>query len=88
MLIRVTTKDVQSAKLLAADLAGLFGDASVTLQPDGEVLVEPHQESNRALVRTLEAVEGWLERMRIASAAVSVGGRSYTLEHPQPLPSG
>ena len=83
MLVRVATKDVESAKLLVVDLVGLFGGEHVSLQTDGEVQLQLRGEINGALVQTLEAIERWLEQTRTASAQLSVDERSYTVEHPQ-----
>ena len=83
MLVRVATKDDESAKLLVVDLVSLFGGEQVSLQTDGEVQLQLRGEPNGALVHTLEAVERWLEQTRTGSAEVCVDERSYTLEHPQ-----
>ena len=83
MLVRVATKDVESAKLLVVDLVGLFGGEHVSLQTDGEVQLQLRGEINGALVQTLETVERWLEQTRTASAQLAVDERSYTVEHPQ-----
>jgi hypothetical protein len=84
MVVRVATKDVESAKLLVVDLVGLFGGEHVSLRADGEVRLQLRGEVNGALVQTLEAVERWLEQTRSASAELCVDERSYTIEHPQP----
>jgi hypothetical protein len=81
-LVRVATKDPQSASLLVVHLAGLFGGEQVALQADGEVQVRL-PELNGELVKTLKAVESWLEQSGIASAEVSVNEHSFTVEHPQ-----
>jgi hypothetical protein len=81
-LVRVATKDPESAKLLVVHLVGLFGGEQVSLQADGEVQVRLH-ELNGELVQTLKAVECWLEQSGIASAEVSVNKRWYTVEHPE-----
>ena len=86
MLVRVATKDVESAKLLVVDLVGLFGGEHVSLQADGEVHLQVRGEVNGALVQTLEAVERWLEQTRTASAQLSVDERSYTVAHSQREP--
>jgi hypothetical protein len=83
MLVRVATKDDESAKLLVLDLIGLFGGEHVSLQKDGEVQLQLRGAINGALVNTLKAIERWLEQTRSASAQLSVGERSYTVEHPQ-----
>jgi hypothetical protein len=81
-LVRVATKDPQSANLLVVHLAGLFGGEQVSLQADGEVQVQL-PELNGELVKTLKAVESWLEQSGNASAEVSVNEHSYTVEHPE-----
>src|SRR6187399_554112 len=81
-LVRVATKDPQSASLLVVHLVGLFGGEQVSLYPDGEVQVRL-PELNGELVKTLTAIESWLEQSGIASAEVSVNERSFTVEHPQ-----
>jgi hypothetical protein len=81
-LVRVATKDFQNASLLVVHLAGLFGGEHVSLQADGEVQVRL-PELNGELVKTLKAVERWLEQSGIASAEVSVNEHSFTVEHPQ-----
>lgn len=81
-LVRVATKDAESANLLVVHLAGLFGGGRVSLQADGEVQVQL-PELNGELVQTLKAVESWLELSGTASAEVSVNEHSYTVEHPE-----
>src|SRR6478672_7189637 len=81
-LVRVATKDPQNASLLVVHLAGLFGGEQVSLQADGEVQVQL-PELDGELVKTLKAVECWLEQSGIASAEVSVNEHSYTVEHPE-----
>ncbi len=81
-VVRVTTRDSESAKLLVAQLAGLFGGKQVSLQAHGEVQVQL-PELDGELVKTLKAVECWLEQSGIASAEVSVNEHSYTVEHPE-----
>jgi hypothetical protein len=84
MLVRVVTKDIESAKLLLVDLVGLFGGEHVALQADGEVQLDLRGDLNGALVHTLKAVERWLELTGTALAQVCVDEHSYTVEHPQP----
>jgi len=68
--------------LLVVHLAGLFGGGQVSLHADGEVQVRL-PELNGELVKTLKAVECWLEQSGIASAEVSVNEHSFTVEHPE-----
>jgi preprotein translocase subunit SecD len=81
-VVRVTTRDSENAKLLVAQLAGLFGGKQISLQADGEVQVQL-PELDGELVKTLKAVERWLEQSGISSAEVSVNEHSYTVEHPE-----
>ena len=80
MVVRVVTKDVESAKLLVVDLVRLLGEKSVSLQEDGEVALQLRGEGNGALVLTLEAVERWLEQTATDVAEVRIDERSYTVE--------
>ena len=81
-LVRVATRDAESANFLVVHLADLFGSGQVSLQDGGEVQVQL-PELNGELVQTLKTVESWLEQSGIASAEVSVNGHSYTVEHPR-----
>jgi hypothetical protein len=80
MVVRVVTKDIESAKLLVVDLVGLMGGECVSLQEDGEVALQLRGKGNGALVLTLEAVERWLEQTGTAVAEVWIGDRLYTVE--------
>jgi ABC-type transporter Mla MlaB component len=66
-------------------LVDLFGGECVSLRADGEVQLQPHEESNRALAQTLDAVEPWLEKTRIGSADVWVDERPYRIDRPRSL---
>ena len=81
-LVRVATKDSESANLLAVHLAGLFGGEEISLQTDVAIQIRL-PELNGELVKTLKAVECWLEQSGNASAEVSVNEHSYTVEHPE-----
>jgi hypothetical protein len=89
MVVGVATKDVESAKLLVGDLVSFLGGECVSLQADGEVQVQLRGDANGALVRTLEAVERWLEQTGTALAEVCVDERSYTVaqRHPRSISS-
>jgi hypothetical protein len=80
MVVRVATKDVESAKHLVVDFVELFGGEQVSLQADGEVELQLRGAGNGALAQTLTAVERWLGQASIASADVWVDERSYTVE--------
>jgi hypothetical protein len=85
MAIRVTAQDAESAKRLVAELVRVFGGECVSLKASGEIEVHPAEESNGAVIHSLEAVERWLEATEIPSAEVSVNGRSYTVRQPGSL---
>ena len=85
MVIRVAAQDVESAKRLVVRLVGLFGGECVSLRADGEVQLQPDEESNRALAQTLDAVEHWLKETRIGSADVWVDERPYRIDRPRSL---
>jgi hypothetical protein len=89
MVVRVATKDVENAKLLVVDLVSVLGAECVSLQADGEVQLQLRGDANGAMVRTLEAVERWLEQTGTASAEVCVDERSYTVvqSHPNSISS-
>jgi hypothetical protein len=83
MVIRVTGKDAESAKLLVAGLVGLFGGEGVSLQSDGEVHVELNGRSGeQAVNQTLASVQRWLEQTGIGSTDVWVDERQYRMELP------
>jgi hypothetical protein len=79
MVIRVAAQGAESAKQLVVALAGLFGGECVSLRADGEVRVQPREESNRALARTLDAVDHWLEETSTHCADLLVDERPYKL---------
>jgi hypothetical protein len=81
MVIRVTGRDAESAKLLVAGLVGLFGEKGVSLQSDGEVHVELNGRSGeQAVNQTLASVQRWLEQTGIGSTDVWVDERQYRME--------
>jgi hypothetical protein len=85
MVIRVAVRDVESAKRLVVEFVGLFGGECVSLWANGEVQLQPHEDSNRALAQTLDAVEHWLDETRIGSADVWVDERPYRVDRPRSL---
>jgi hypothetical protein len=81
MIIRVATKDVESAQRLVAGLSGHFGGEHVSLRSEGDVQVQLNGDSGqRAMAETFSSVERWLEETGIASTDVWVDGRQYRLE--------
>jgi hypothetical protein len=84
MVIRVATKDVESAKLLVSGLVGLFGGEGVSLQSDGQVHVRLNgQSGQRAMVETFASVESWLEETGIGSTKLWVDERQYRMDRPR-----
>lgn len=83
MFIRVAAKEFESAKLLVAGLAGLFGGEAVSLQSDGEVHLQLNGASGpQAMSQTLTSVERWLGETGIDSTDVWVDERQYRMERP------
>ena len=81
MIIRVATKDVESAQLLVASLIGHFGGEYVSLRSEGDVQVQLNGASgHRAMAETFSSVERWLEKTGTDSTDVWVDGRQYRLE--------
>ena len=89
MVVRVATKDVENAKRLVVDLASFLDGECVSLQVDGEIQLQLRGDANGAVVRTLEAVERWLEQTGTAAVEVCVDERSYTVaqRHPRSISS-
>jgi hypothetical protein len=89
MEMRVVVADGGSASTLAQRLAVEFGGERVRLGRDQpEVGVEVRQDSDRALLRLLDAVEGWLDGAVVASAVLWFGEHSYRLARRAPIASG
>src|SRR6266581_3133890 len=83
MVIRAAAQDVESAKRLVVRLVGLFGGECASLRADGEVQLQPHEESNRALAQTLDAVAS-IGSKRQGSAPLMSGltnGRAGSIDH-------
>ena len=79
MEISVALPDVTDAQGLVQRLAGAL-DATVSFDVGRkEICVRSGNESNRAVLRVVDVVEGWLEQGCVTSATLSLGERSYTL---------
>jgi hypothetical protein len=88
MEMRVVVADGGSASALAQRLAVEFRGERVRLGRDRpEVEVEVKQESDRGLLRLLDAVEGWLDGAAVASAELWYGEHSYRLARRAPIAS-
>ncbi len=86
--ICVAVDDPASAGSLMRGLAQLFGSSSVSYDRScGEVRVGSEWES-RAIMEVIDVVDRWLSADGIASATLSIGGRSHTLVGPtEPAPT-
>jgi len=87
MVIRVAAGNVGRAGLLVSDFVSLFGRQHVSVDANGEVVVEPQYDSNRAVGDALDAIERWLEETHLDSTVVRVNGHSYRLEGPRDQPA-
>jgi hypothetical protein len=78
MEMRVVVPDGASVGALAHRLTAVFGGERVSLWPDSrEVDVRVEGESDRAVLRVLDAVERWLDQAGIGSAEMWLGEHSY-----------
>lgn len=79
MEISVAPADVSDAQGLVQRLAGAL-EATVSFDAGRkEIRVRPENESNGAILRVVDVVEGWLEQGYAESAKLSLGERSYML---------
>ena len=78
MEMRIVVPDAASTGALAQQLTALFGGEHVSLWPDRrEVDVRVKGDSDRAVLRVLDAVEGWLDQAGIGSAELWLGEHAY-----------
>jgi len=82
MVIRIALPDMDPANVpsLTERLGGVIETASIWL--DGgrrEVRVLAELESDSTVMHVIDAVQNWLTEAGAASAALSIGARSYTL---------
>ena len=86
--ICVAVADPSRAHDLMRELAALFGASSISYdRGHGEVRVRSEWES-RAVMGVIDVVDRWLTADGVASAELSVGGRSHTLVGPsKPAPT-
>jgi hypothetical protein len=77
MEMRVVVPDGASSGALAKRLTAVFGER-VSRRPDSrEVDVRVDGESDRAVLRVFDAVEGWLDQAGIGSAEMWLEGHVY-----------
>jgi len=78
MEMRIVVEDAPSAFALAARMSAVFGAERVSLGSDRqEVEVELERGSDRAIVHVVDAVERWLDEVRVGWAELWLGHRSY-----------
>jgi hypothetical protein len=78
MEMRIVVPEAASAWALAGQLTAVFGGEQVSLWPDRrEVDVRVEGESDRAVLRVFDAVEGWLDQAGIGSAELWLGEHAY-----------
>jgi hypothetical protein len=90
MVIRIALPDMDLATVpsLTERLGGVLETASIWM--DGgrrEVRVLAELESDSAVMHVIDAVQAWLTEAGAASAALSIGDRSYTLVGAGPVAS-
>jgi hypothetical protein len=78
MEMRIEVPDATSASALAERLTAAFGAHKIS-RPDErpEVGVEVGRHSDRAVLRVLDAVDGWLDHTGAGFAELRLGKRSY-----------
>jgi hypothetical protein len=78
--MRIVVPDAASADALAQRLSRDFGPERVSLAREpGEVGVEVAGDSDRAVVKILDAVHSWFDHVGAGSAELRLRGNSYRL---------
>jgi len=78
MEMRIILPEAASASVLAERLTAVFGGERISLWPDWrEVDIRVEGESDRAVLRVFDVVEGWLDRAGIGSAEMWLGEHAY-----------
>ena len=86
MEMRIVVPDAASAGALAERLAVSFGSERISLRDEQrEVDVRVEGESDRAVIRIVDAVDRWLDHAAVASAEMRLGENSYRLSRWTPL---
>jgi len=80
MVIRVAAGNGGRAGPLVSDFVSVFGGKHVSVDANGEVMVEPQYDSNRAVGDAFDAIERWLDKTHLDSTVVQVNIDSYRLE--------
>ena len=80
MEMRIVVPDAASATLLADRLTVAFGAERISLRRERrEVDVLIDREPDPAILRVLDAVEGWIDQARVGSVEMWLGKRSYRI---------
>jgi hypothetical protein len=77
MEMRFVVPPAASATSLAERLSLSFGFERISLLGDSGVGLRVESESDRAVVRAFEVVEGWLHYAAVGSAEMRLGNGSY-----------
>ena len=86
MEMRIVVPEASSTGVLAERLAATFGSERISRQDHRrEVGVRVDGESDNAVLRVLDAVEGWLEQAGIGSAEMWLGDNSYRIARAAPV---
>jgi hypothetical protein len=78
--MRIVVPDAASATVLADRLTATFGSERISLRRERrevDVLIDPEPEP--AVLRVLDAVEGWIDQARVGSVEMWLGERSYRI---------
>jgi len=86
--MRIVVPDAASATALAERLTVSFGAARVSCRRDRtEVGIRVGRHSDRAVLRVLDAVDGWLDYAGAGFADMRLGTRSYRIARRAPVES-
>lgn len=89
MEMRIVVPDAASASALAERLTVAFGAERILLWADRpEVEIQVERESDRAVLRVLDAVERWLDQAGVSFAELWLGKRSYRAHRWIPVETG
>jgi hypothetical protein len=89
MEMRIVVPDAACASALAERLTVAFGAERISLWADRpEVGLRVGRESDRAVLRVLDAVEGLLDQAGVGFAELWLGKRSYRFARWAPLEGG
>jgi len=88
MEMRIVVPDTTSASVLAEGLTVAFGANRISRWADlPEVGVRCGRHSDRAVLRVLDVVEGWLDQAGAGFADMQLGKRSYRIARFAPVES-